>query len=424
MASNVGKPPDPRDDPLRNELLHALYVYWSSRFTTVGKGLALSLVLAMMVGSVSLAIPVYQLFSALAFLFGVSLVSEWVRRPKVKLNGSWPERVTAGESCRVRFTVENTSRRDAFDVSVALFDAPRELRVEGREQNVRHLPPGAAEDLEVDFEARRRGVYAVPPAWAFSTYPFNLWRHALGRRELRPLIVAPAFHPLEEIRLRFEQRYQPGGVALSSNVGESAEYIGNRDYRPGDPLRRIDYRSWGRLTRPVVREFHEEYYCRVGLVLDTYVRGRFRRTSPAFEAAVSLAASIADALTRGEYIIDFFAAGPELYVFRAGRSLAHFDDVLEILAGVGPCRDDPFAKLLPALAEEAPRVSSMIYILLDWDGRREPLVRMAAEAGCAGKVVLVRNGEPSENLGGAESWTDDVALLAPEDVTEGRVAAI
>jgi hypothetical protein len=36
-------------------------------------------------------------------------------------------------------------------------------------------------------------------------------------------------------------------------------------------VRRIDFRSWARLGKPVVREYQEEYYCRIALILDTHV---------------------------------------------------------------------------------------------------------------------------------------------------------
>jgi len=81
--------------------------------------------------------------------------------------------------------------------------------------------------------------------------------------------VLPDFRPADAITVPGSARYQPGGIALTSNVGESPEYIGNRDYRAGDPLRRIDFRSWGRLAKPVVREYQEEYFSRIGVVLDT-----------------------------------------------------------------------------------------------------------------------------------------------------------
>jgi hypothetical protein len=87
-----------------------------------------------------------------------------------------------------------------------------------------------------------------------------------------------------------------------------------------------------------------------------YVRPSHAPSRPAglcrLEAAISLSASVADALSRGEYLIDLFAAGPELYVFRAGRHTAHFENILEIVACVEACRRNPFETIAPALADE------------------------------------------------------------------------
>jgi len=174
-----------------------------------------------------------------------------------------------------------------------------------------------------------------------------------------------------------------------------------------------------------VREFQEEYYCRVALVLDTYVaRNRWFRPRGGFqnlEAAVSLAASIADALSRGEYIIDIFAAGPELYVFRAGRHTAHLENVLEILACVDECRTNPFDKVAPALADELASISTVVCVLLDWDPSREALMRTAVEAGCSTKVLLVRDGPPSTDYGPAEDWLGPILCLSPADVFAGGI---
>ncbi len=73
---------------------------------------------------------------------------------------------------------------------------------------------------------------------------------------------------------------------------------------------------------------------------------------------MSLAASVTGALSHGEYIIDIFAAGPELYVFRAGRHTAHFDNVLQILACVDACRNNPFDTISPAVSEELGNISA------------------------------------------------------------------
>lgn len=244
------------------------------------------------------------------------------------------------------------------------------------------------------------------------------------------MIVVPRFHRLTDIHVPAGLRYQPGGVALSSHVGESPEYIGNREYVPGEPARRLDFRSWARLARPVVREYQEEYYCRIALILDTYVPARrgpisdwIRGGVPAegyseLESAISLAASVADSLAATEHLIDIFAAGPELYVFRAGRQIAHFDNVLEILASVDACHTNPFQTVGPAVADELHSITTAICIFLDWDASRETMVRTIIEAGCQLKLVIVRDGETTLPL---PSDLGDVTLLSPELIDSGGV---
>jgi len=241
------------------------------------------------------------------------------------------------------------------------------------------------------------------------------------------MLVLPDFHPLTHISVPIGKRYQPGGIALTSNIGESPEYIGNRDYRPGDLFQRIDYRSWARNARPVVREYQEEYYCRIALVLDTFISPGIKKKPEGFpnlEAAISLSAAIADALSAEEFLIDIFAAGPELYVFRAGRNIAHLDNILEILASVDACRDNPFDRVAPALASELTNITTVLFVFLDWDEQRERFVRMAVESGCSTKVLIVNDKPTSLPLTGVEDWAGPVKKFNPGHISNGSVEAI
>ena len=60
----------------------------------------------------------------------------------------------------------------------------------------------------------------------------------------------------------------------------------------------------------MVKEFEEEYFCRIAIILDTFLPGRPRPEDlSAFEAAISMVASVADHFSRSEYIVDILAAG-------------------------------------------------------------------------------------------------------------------
>jgi uncharacterized protein (DUF58 family) len=329
--------------------------------------------------------------------------------------------------------VTNRSRFAAHDLSLGAFGLPPSLRLGENAPPVPRLAPGASAKAHLTIKPLRRGMYMLNALTLYSTFPFRLFRTpARARRKCSPvlcrdgLLVYPRFTPLAGIDGPISARYQPGGIALSSHVGESPEYIGNREYRPGDSTRHLDHRSWARLAMPVVREFQEEYYCRVALVLDTFVpEGRTMGPEgfPDLEAAVSISAAIADVLARGEYIIDIFAAGPELYVFRAGRHTALFDNVLEILACVDACRSNPFAKVTPALRDELGSTSSLIGVFLDWDLHRAALARAAAEAGCSVKVIVVRDGPTSLPCSSAEPGTD-IRQYSPAAIRQGGIETL
>jgi uncharacterized protein (DUF58 family) len=188
-------------------------------------------------------------------------------------------------------------------------------------------------------------------------------------------------------------KYQPGGIALASSVGESEEYVALRDYRHGDPLRRIHWRSWARAGRPIVKEFQDEFFVRHALVLDTFID---HPNSEAFEEAVSVAASFACTIQTQESLLDLLFVGPEAYCFTSGRGLAHTDQMLEILAAVRVCPAKPFDLLENLVLNHVTRVSGCICVLLAWDARRREFVRKLKLLGVPLLVLLVSEPEAPE----------------------------
>src|SRR5207237_287835 len=114
------------------------------------------------------------------------------------------------------------------------------------------------------------------PRWASAAPRSCVCRsrpRAAGPARSRRRWRAPPRHPVRRFTLAGARRFQKGGVSLASRVGESEEFVSLRDYRPGDPLRLIHWKSWARRGRPVVKEFQDEFFVRYGLVLDTFATG-------------------------------------------------------------------------------------------------------------------------------------------------------
>ena len=248
------------------------------------------------------------------------------------------------------------------------------------------IPPRAEVEVRLEITPTRRGRLRFASVTLARPDPLGLVQ-ALRRLPLpQSLIVLPRRYPVPDLGLPGTRKYQPGGVALASSVGDSEEFVALRDYRPGDPLRRIHWKSWARVGKPVAKEYLDEFFVRHALVLDTFGAAD---GDPAFEEAVSVAASIAVSIDTQESLLDLMFVGPEAYCFTAGRGLGHTDRMLEVLASVGVCRDRPFAALQHAVLERLGTLSGCVCVLLAWDAPRRALIGALRALGTPTRVFVV-----------------------------------
>lgn len=189
-----------------------------------------------------------------------------------------------------------------------------------------------------------------------------------------------------------------------------------REYRPGDPLKRIHWRSSARVGRPVVREYQDEFFVRHGLVLDTFLPVG---ASEVFEDAVSVAASFAANVRAQDSLLDLMFVGPEAYVFTAGRSVGQLERMLEVLADVRPCVDRPFSALHRLVAERHHALSGVICILLAWDDARRALLQHLRALGVPALVFLVTDAGTAADEHDAEWQAAGVQRLVRGRIAEG-----
>jgi uncharacterized protein (DUF58 family) len=324
-------------------------------------------------------------------------------RPRLALARRLPPPVSAGDTLHYRVVVENQGRRAARKVVVEERDLVPELKSVGEPPVLEVLGPGERAEVTLSLVCSTRGAYELPWLQGSSFFPSALvkWpRRAPGRDRL---LVYPRFTPLAGFDVPHGRNYQPGGIPVASRVGESTELAGTREWREGDRVRDLHWPSLARTGRLVVKEYQEEYFVRLAMVLD--VQARDARDDVLFEKSLSLAAGIADVLARQEYIIDLFAAGSQVFHFQAGRALAHFEHILEILACLEPEDRLDVGALEAVLLPEASRLSAVVLVMMDWDAERAALVHRLKQHGVAVRVLSVRPERRPEGL-------------APEEVVE------
>jgi uncharacterized protein (DUF58 family) len=200
------------------------------------------------------------------------------------------------------------------------------------------------------------------------------------------VIALPRRYRLPAIALPGRRRFQQGGVTLATSVGDSEEFIGLREYRPGDPLQRVHWKSSARARTPIVKEYQDEFFERHALILDTSTG---RGEDAAFEEAVAVAASFVYAIDTRECLLDLLFVGGELRTYTAGRGQLHMEHMLEVLAGVRPSAPIEFEQLARAVLGQRRALSSCIAVLLGWDRARQAFVQTLAASGLELRVLVV-----------------------------------
>ncbi len=374
------------------------------RFTLTGLGVVGGFLVAGLMSPDTDNNVAYQAFTPLAALILVSLGWAAFFRGRFQAERRLPRFGTAGHPVKYRVSLRNLTGKTQTGLvlmedlahPLPTFVEWRALQVANERRNPSFrfwerrrsplkltpaqarewpvLPVRAQEavDVELEITPLRRGVLKLAGLWVGRADPLGLVRGLAKVPLPGTLLVLPKRYPLGAIPLPGSSRYQQGGVAFASNVGQSDEFVALRDYRKGDPLRHIHWRSWAKTGKPVVKEFEDEFFVRHALVLDTFTR---HDPSDMFEEAVSVAASFACAVGDQESLLDLLFVGPQSYCFTSGRGLAQTDQMLEILAGVRACENRPFADLERLVLGHVAVVSGCICVFVAWDEPRREFVR-------------------------------------------------
>ena len=341
-----------------------------------------------------------EAFLLLAALTALSLVTVPFFRARFTVERHVPRFITAGESVPVRIRIRNVSSRtlrgleyieDLRDdplkpVQLAARVRPGRGKLSFRLMNslppvrspqTRPVPlpnaaPGQEVEVRVEWVAWRRGPLLLAGGILARTDPFGLFRAFRRSAAPQTVLVLPPRFPLPTLTLPGQSHYQRGGVAMAAGVGEMEEFVALREYRRGDSLRRVHWRSTARLGELVVKEFQDEYLVRHALLLDTFCEVS---RDALFEDAVAVAASFACTVPDQESLLDLMFVGPRAVCVTSGRGVGHTEQMLEVLAAVSPERENRFAELESLLLQHRAALSGCLLVLLDWDEPRRALVR-------------------------------------------------
>lgn len=231
------------------------------------------------------------------------------RRGQYRLSTSrtiTPARVPIGHTATVTLRLENVSRIPTGlllaedEVPYALGSRPRYVLDKIERRGIRQLTYSLRSDLRGKFEI---GPIRLRVADSFGLV--ELERSASGRTTF---VVTPRVVPLSRTVIsRTWAGEGEGRARLTSAAGE--DDVIPREYRDGDELRRVHWRSTARYGELMVRREEQRWRNRATIFLDTRSRSHMGAgMASSFESAVSAAASVGVHISReglsGQFVTD------------------------------------------------------------------------------------------------------------------------
>lgn len=286
-----------------------------------------------------------------------------------------PARISAGQSTTVVLEVHNASR---LTTGILLAEDGIPYPLGSRPRFVlNRVEAGGTRTIRYPLRCELRGRFAIGPLTLRLTDPFGMVELGRSFTSSDLLVVTPPTVRLPPVPLdgRWSGRGESRANALAS-AGE--DDVVPREYRDGDDLRRVHWRSTARYGELMVRREEQPWRSRATLLLDARrIAHRGEGLGSSFEWAVQAAASVATHLTIAGYAVRVYDDAGALLAHTTFRSGADgVDSVLDTLAGTSLAPRD---RLPTALGE------------LDRDGQGV-FVAVLGDLGPADALALARTG--------------------------------
>lgn len=424
------------------------------RITPLGyiAGIALVFALSLRLGSNDNTL--FGFIACVAALIMVAFVSVFFRRAKISVKRSLPRMGTVGQECSYTIDVMNHSRtplssaylrelpvnmlpsQDVFVYSVEPGEQERNLfdrlfivyrwiwLTENRtsfywiDSHPIRVSGKKSVSVQINIIPRRRGLLPLANIKLILPDPLYLFQRCKNVEQTEDsIIVFPKRYQIRSLNQAGEAHNQVGGEGQSNQIGESSEFVSLRDYRSGDPLKHLDWKSWAKTGQPVVREYEDVFYPRHGLILDTGAAPTYHEE---FEEAVSVASSFACSMDTNQGLLDLVFIQQGTQILTVGKGVNPLDEMMEALAcaemETNPNWDELTKKVLDLTSE----LSSCIMVFAQWSEERAKLANMVAAAGVSTVVFLVSSDEQkSREVISENSVAGAVHLLKVGAIQEG-----
>lgn len=233
---------------------------------------------------------------------------------------------------------------------------------------LRYSGPRSTLSLKYRCQCPRRGRYEIGP---FSIYLFDPWSLFFFKKTLflySELYVYPRTFNIPKFPPLVKGTVPWFGIETSHIGADEHEFYGTREYKAGDPIKRIHWLSTARKNKLIVKQFQRQVFFRASIIFNLDKDKNFGEGKESVaEYIIKIAASVAKYFIERNVSLELIAHIGEIAHIPFNKGAEHLEDIFRFLAIAQAESRISLDELFQEYAPYIPNDSSLIVIMLDQD---------------------------------------------------------
>lgn len=206
---------------------------------------------------------------------------------------------------------------------------------EGSNINLMHIPPNSSQEMKFEILFERRGKYTIGPIEIRQVTQGMILENREEIETYKEVVIVPQPEKVTTYSLPPAFLTSMGGLFRSKLVGDGLDFSGVREYRLGDPMRRVNWKVTAKYNELHSNEFEVNRATRIIIALDL-TEESIEIADASVRAALGLAEYLLNnrtkvgILTMGEYISYIPAKSGRRHLMEITQHLTNVDAITKI----------------------------------------------------------------------------------------------
>jgi uncharacterized protein (DUF58 family) len=293
----------------------------------------------------------------------------------LRLNRQAAGKVDSGDILEIQASIHNTSFLPLGNILLEDYLPPASQTQVRKHILIEYLGPDRSMDLHYRCVCLRRGRYRLGPFSVYFFDPLGLFFIKRVYPVYSELYVYPKTFPIRKFPALSKGALPWFGIESARASGDEDEFFGVREYKPGDPIKKIHWFSTALKNKLIVRQYQRQVFFRATLICNLRKDMEFSPGADSVnEYTVKIAASVARYLVEKGISVELIAHAQEPVHIPFNKGAEHLEDILKFLAMARPDSEVDLGEIFQECSRHIPDHTTVIVIMPDRDWEHLPLM--------------------------------------------------